>query len=224
MTDQRHLAKVERLRWAASSLFSHVTSVHAALGRHLASPYLASSCCDTGVLCHWFADDYLKFIKARSKGLFASQKFTAQIVVALIVALILYSLPGYSTKLSVPFFKSFTPDLRWFYIVFAVLVIVGCSNAVNLTDGLDGLAIGPVMIAALAYTLVAYVTGHRLMSEYLLIPHIDGAGELAVFTAAILGSSLGFLWFNTIRPRSLWAMSVRSRLGQPLGRCGHQQA
>ena len=169
-------------------------------------------------MCHWFADDYLKFIKARSKGLFASQKFTAQIVVALIVALILYSLPGYSTKLSVPFFKSFTPDLRWFYIVFAVLVIVGCSNAVNLTDGLDGLAIGPVMIAALAYTLVAYVTGHRLMSEYLLIPHIDGAGELAVFTAAILGSSLGFLWFNTY-PASVFMGDVGSLPGRPLGRC-----
>jgi phospho-N-acetylmuramoyl-pentapeptide-transferase len=164
-----------------------------------------------------FADDYLKFIKARSKGLSASQKFTAQIVVALIVALILYSLPGYSTKLSVPFFKSFTPDLGWFYIVFAVLVIVGCSNAVNLTDGLDGLAIGPVMIAALAYTVVAYVTGHRLMSEYLLIPHIDGAGELAVFTAAILGSSLGFLWFNTY-PASVFMGDVGSLpLGAALG-------
>lgn len=164
-----------------------------------------------------FADDYLKFIKARSKGLSASQKFTAQLVVALIVAVILYSMPGYSTKLSVPFFKSFTPDLGWFYIVFAVLVIVGCSNAVNLTDGLDGLAIGPVMIAALAYTVVAYVTGHRLMSEYLLIPHIDGAGELAVFTAAILGSSLGFLWFNTY-PASVFMGDVGSLpLGAALG-------
>ncbi len=164
-----------------------------------------------------FVDDYLKFIKARSKGLSAPQKFTAQIIVALIVALVLYSLPGYSTKLSVPFFKNFTPDLGWFYVVFAVLVIVGCSNAVNLTDGLDGLAIGPVMIAALAYTVVAYVTGHRLMSEYLLIPHIDGAGELAVFTAAILGSSLGFLWFNTY-PASVFMGDVGSLpLGAALG-------
>jgi phospho-N-acetylmuramoyl-pentapeptide-transferase len=164
-----------------------------------------------------FADDYLKFIKARSKGLSASQKFTAQIVVALIVALILYSLPGYNTKLSVPFFKNFMPDLGWFYVVFAVLVIVGSSNAVNLTDGLDGLAVGPVMIAALAYTVVAYVTGHRLMSEYLLIQHIDGAGELAVFTAAILGSSLGFLWFNTY-PASVFMGDVGSLpLGAALG-------
>ena len=131
--------------------------------------------------------------------------------------MVLYCLPEYNTKLSVPFFKSFTPDLGWFYVVFAVIVIVGSSNAVNLTDGLDGLAIGPIMITALAYTVVAYVTGHRLMSEYLLIPHIEGAGELAVFTAAILGSSLGFLWFNTY-PASVFMGDVGSLpLGAALG-------
>ena len=127
-----------------------------------------------------FVDDYLKFIKARSKGLSPTQKFTAQIAVALLIALALYFLPSYSTKLNVPFFKNFTPDLGWFYMIFVVLVIVGSSNAVNLTDGLDGLAIGPIMIAALAYTIVAYVAGHRIMSDYLLIPHIEGAGEIAV--------------------------------------------
>ncbi len=164
-----------------------------------------------------FMDDYLKFVKAQSKGLSAGQKFIAQIGIATVVALILYYLPGYSTELSVPFFKNFVPDLGWFYVVFAVLVIVGSSNAVNLTDGLDGLAVGPVMIAALAYTVVAYVTGNRLMSEYLLIPHIDGAGELAVFTAAILGSSLGFLWFNTY-PASVFMGDVGSLpLGAALG-------
>ena len=114
-----------------------------------------------------FVDDYLKFIKRQSKGLSAGQKFSAQVAIALAIAVTLYFLPGYTTKLSVPFFKNFMPDLGWFYIVFAVLVIVGSSNAVNLTDGLDGLAIGPVMITALAYTIVAYVAGHRLMSDYL---------------------------------------------------------
>jgi phospho-N-acetylmuramoyl-pentapeptide-transferase len=164
-----------------------------------------------------FADDYLKFVKARSKGLSAAQKFSAQILVALAISLFLYSLPSYTTKLSVPFFKAFMPDLGWFYVVFAVLVIVGSSNAVNLTDGLDGLAIGPVMIASLAYTIVAYVTGHKLMSEYLLIPHIEGAGELAIFTGAILGSSLGFLWFNTY-PASVFMGDVGSLpLGAALG-------
>ena len=165
-----------------------------------------------------FADDYLKFIKAQSKGLSATQKFTAQDGRwRLAIALVLYFLPGYSTKLSVPFFKMFMPDLGWLYVAFAVLVIVGSSNAVNLTDGLDGLAIGPVMIAALAYTIVAYVAGHRLMSDYLLIPHIEGAGELAMFTAAILGASLGFLWFNTY-PASVFMGDVGSLpLGAALG-------
>ena len=164
-----------------------------------------------------FADDYLKFIKARSKGLSPTQKFSAQIGVALLIALALYFLPSYSTKLNVPFFKNFTPDLGWFYVIFVVLFIVGSSNAVNLTDGLDGLAIGPIMIAALAYTIVAYVAGHRIMSDYLLIPHIEGAGEIAVFTAAILGSSLGFLWFNTY-PASVFMGDVGSLpLGAALG-------
>ncbi len=164
-----------------------------------------------------FADDYLKFVKARSKGLSAVEKFSAQILVALTISVFLYLLPGYTTKLSVPFFKAFTPDLGWFYIIFAILVIVGCSNAVNLTDGLDGLAIGPVMVASLAYTIVAYVTGHKIMSEYLLIPHIEGAGEVAIFTGAILGSSLGFLWFNTY-PASVFMGDVGSLpLGAALG-------
>jgi phospho-N-acetylmuramoyl-pentapeptide-transferase len=119
--------------------------------------------------------------------------------------------------LNVPFFKHFTPDLGLFYIPFAVLVIVGSSNAVNLTDGLDGLAIGPVMIAALAYTIVAYVVGNKIMSDYLLIPHIEGAGELAVFTAAIFGASLGFLWFNTY-PATVFMGDVGSLpLGAALG-------
>src|SRR5262249_16578562 len=109
-----------------------------------------------------FTDDYLKFIKAQSKGLSARQKFTALVAVALIITIGLYYIPGYTTKLSVPFFKNVTPDLGGFYVVFVVLVIVGSSNAVNLTDGLDGLAIGPIMIAALAYTIVAYIAGHRI--------------------------------------------------------------
>ena len=164
-----------------------------------------------------FTDDYLKFTGARSKGLSAGQKLLAQLLVALVVSVGFYFLPAYSTKLSVPFFKNFTPDLGLFYIPFAILVIVGASNAVNLTDGLDGLAVGPVMIAAMAYTIVAYVAGHRVISDYLLIQHIEGAGEVAVFTGAIFGSSLGFLWFNTY-PASVFMGDVGSLpLGAALG-------
>ena len=164
-----------------------------------------------------FADDYRKFVDGRSKGLTAGQKILAQGFMALAIGIAFYFLPGYSTQLNVPFFKHFTPDLGLFYIPFAVLVIVGSSNAVNLTDGLDGLAVGPIMIASLAYTIVAYVVGNKIMSDYLLIPHIEGAGEMAVFTAAIFGASLGFLWFNTY-PATVFMGDVGSLpLGAALG-------
>ncbi|MGH7256457.1 MAG: phospho-N-acetylmuramoyl-pentapeptide-transferase, partial [Nitrospirales bacterium] len=164
-----------------------------------------------------FMDDYLKFMRGQSKGLTALQKIMAQGMMACGIGLFFYFLPGYSTQLSVPFFKNFQPDLGLLYVPFAIIVIVGASNAVNLTDGLDGLAVGPIMIASIAYTVVAYVVGHKLISEYLLIPHIEGAGELAVFTAAIFGASLGFLWFNTY-PASVFMGDVGSLpLGAALG-------
>ncbi len=164
-----------------------------------------------------FTDDYLKFVRGQSKGLLAWQKLFGQLLVALAIGVFFLFLPGYSTELSVPFFKNFRPDLGALYVPFAILVIIGSSNAVNLTDGLDGLAVGPVMIASLAYTIVAYVVGNRIMSEYLLIPHIEGAGELAVFTGAIFGASLGFLWFNAY-PASVFMGDVGSLpLGASLG-------
>lgn len=164
-----------------------------------------------------FYDDYLKIIKKRSEGLIPRYKFGLQIVIALVIALILYDLPAYSTQLSVPFFKKLHPDLGPFYVPFVVLVIVGASNAVNLTDGLDGLAIGPVIVTAIAFALVSYVTGHAKIAEYLLIVHIDGAGELAVFCGAIFGASLGFLWFNAY-PATVFMGDVGSlALGGALG-------
>ncbi len=164
-----------------------------------------------------FVDDYIKILKGQSKGLTVVQKLICQGAVALAIAMFFYYSPAYSTQLSVPFFKNFTPDLGVFYIPFAILVIVGCSNAVNLTDGLDGLAIGPTVIAAMAYTVVAWAVGNKLVSDYLLIPHVEGAGELAVLTASIIGSSLGFLWFNTY-PASVFMGDVGSLpLGSALG-------
>ncbi|MEC4673912.1 MAG: phospho-N-acetylmuramoyl-pentapeptide-transferase [Nitrospirota bacterium] len=164
-----------------------------------------------------FVDDYIKILRVRSLGLTVWQKLVAQISIALGIGLFFYSSPGYSTELSVPFFKSFTPDLGYFYIPFAILVIVGCSNAVNLTDGLDGLAVGPIMIASLAYMIISYAAGNKVISDYLLIPYIEGAGELAVLMAAVFGSSLGFLWFNTY-PASVFMGDVGSLpLGAALG-------
>ncbi len=164
-----------------------------------------------------FVDDYLKCIKKDPKGLLPRYKFSLQIGIALVTALGLYTSPAYSTTLSIPFFKNIAPDLGVFYIPFTILVIVGSSNAVNLTDGLDGLAVGPVMVTAMAYLIVSYVSGHSDFSQYLLIPHIKGAGELAVFCGSILGASLGFLWFNAY-PATIFMGDIGSLpLGGALG-------
>ncbi len=164
-----------------------------------------------------FADDYLKFVKKHSAGLWPRYKLLSQTAVAAVIVGVLYGVLNYSTQLSVPFFKNFHPDLGWVYLPFAVLVIVGASNAVNLTDGLDGLATGPVAVAAVAYTIVTYVTGHRVFADYLLIPYIDGAGELAVLCGALFGACLGFLWFNSY-PASVFMGDVGSLpLGGMLG-------
>jgi len=168
-----------------------------------------------GLIGFW--DDYLKCVRKNPKGLAARYKFGLQILVALIIGWGLYESPAYSTVLSVPFFKNIRPDLGAFYIPFAVLVIVGASNAVNLTDGLDGLAVGPIMVTAVAYMIVSYVSGHSDFSSYLIIPHIKGSGELAVFCGAILGAALGFLWFNAY-PATLFMGDTGSLpLGGALG-------
>ena len=164
-----------------------------------------------------FWDDYLKCVKKNPKGLPPRAKFSLQIGAAGLAAIGIYISGPISSQLSIPFIKNFTPDLGPFYILFAILMIVGASNAVNLTDGLDGLAIGPVIVAAVAYLIVAYVSGHKALSEYLLIPHIKGAGELSIFCGAMIGASMGFLWFNAY-PASIFMGDVGSLpLGAALG-------
>jgi len=161
-----------------------------------------------------FWDDYQKVRQRKNLGLTGRTKFLLQILVSFIfgVVLILFSARGlYSTTLTFPFFKRFRPDFLiapflsriWTYplaflpfLLFVVLILVGCSNAVNLTDGLDGLAIGCVVIAASALTVLTYVTGHAVLSEYLDLEHLPRVGELTVFCGSMVGSSLGFLWYN----------------------------
>ncbi|MFH1857598.1 MAG: phospho-N-acetylmuramoyl-pentapeptide-transferase [Candidatus Omnitrophota bacterium] len=143
-----------------------------------------------------FLDDTLKFVMRNSKGLAGSAKFLGQIIGGSAIALFLYMMPGWETSLTVPFLKNVAVDLGIFYIPFVVLVIVASSNAVNLTDGLDGLAVGCVIMVAIAYSILAYVTGHVNFSHYLSIPYVAGSGEVAVFCAALVGAGLGFLWFN----------------------------
>lgn len=150
----------------------------------------------TGYGAIGFADDYLKQVKKQNKGLSALQKFTMQSLLALGVGMLIYLCPDFPSTLTFPFFKKFSPDLGLFYILFAALVIVGTSNAVNLTDGLDGLAIGPAIITAVTYMIFAYVTGHIKIAEYLQINYVPGSGEITVFCGALAGAGLGFLWFN----------------------------
>jgi phospho-N-acetylmuramoyl-pentapeptide-transferase len=145
-----------------------------------------------------FLDDYKKVLLGNSDGLSARAKYFGQSIVAICAAVYLYltaQVPA-ETQLIVPFFKNITIDMGWAYIVLTYFVIVGSSNAVNLTDGLDGLAIMPTVLIAAALAIFAYLSGHSNFAQYLQIPHIPKSGELVVFCAALVGSGLGFLWFN----------------------------
>jgi phospho-N-acetylmuramoyl-pentapeptide-transferase len=144
-----------------------------------------------------FIDDYIKLIKLKSSGLSATAKFTGQLALGIAIALYLYFDPEISTRLYLPFFKHALINLGIVYILFVIAVIVGTSNAVNLTDGLDGLAIGCVSFIALAYSIISYLTGHIKFSGYLNLYYLPGSGELTVFCACLVGSALGFLWFNS---------------------------
>ena len=164
-------------------------------------------------------DDYRKVIHNNPKGLSAKYKYAAQSIVALGAGIYLYQsavLPV-ETQLLIPFFKAYIFDMSWLYIVLVYFVIVGSSNAVNLTDGLDGLAILPTVMVAGALAIFAYLTGHIRFSDYLGIPYIPGVGEVAVFCGAMVGSGLGFLWFNTY-PAQVFMGDIGSlSLGAALG-------
>lgn len=162
-----------------------------------------------------FWDDFVKL--KNKKGISAKSKFTAQIITALTTAFLLYNFTEVGSKLYFPFLKNLYLDLGILYIPFATLVIVATSNAVNLTDGLDGLAIGPVMTTAATMGVIAYATGHAGISKYLNIPYVPYAGDLAVLCLAIVGAGLGFLWFNAY-PAQLFLGDVGAlSLGAALG-------
>lgn len=166
-----------------------------------------------------FVDDYKKVIYNNPRGLSARIKYTCQSLVAFLAAVYLYqaaSIPA-ETQLIVPFFKTLVFDLGWLYVVLAYFVIVGSSNAVNLTDGLDGLAILPTVMVAAALAIFAYVTGNIRFAEYLGIPYIPGVGEVAIFCGTMAGAGLGFLWFNTYPAQvfmgDIGALSLGAALG-----------
>lgn len=162
--------------------------------------------------------DDLRVVKQRThKGLSGRFRLALELLIAGVAALILASHPGFSTQLGVPFFKGIRPDLGLLYVPFAIFIVVGAANAVNLTDGLDGLAIGPVTIAAGTYLLFSYLTGNVKTANYLQIQYVAGVGELTVLCGAMVGAGMGFLWYNTY-PAEIFMGDVGSlSLGAALG-------
>ncbi len=194
--------------------------VSALLWGDLSNRYIWVTIVVTGIfgVVGW-VDDYKKVIEKNSRGLIARWKYFWQSVGGLGAAVFLFYTAQYPQELEliVPFFKDVSINLGIFYIVFTYFVIVGTSNAVNLTDGLDGLAILPTVLVAAALAVFAYLSGHAVFSEYLHIPYIRGAGELVVFCAAIVGAGMGFLWFNTYPAQVFMGDVGALSLGAALG-------
>ncbi len=193
------------------------------LWANLTNPYIWIAVLSTaGFGAIGFADDYLKVARKNTYGLFARYKMGAQLAVAFCVGLALIALSRhepelYNTRLLFPFFKNLIPDIGWFYIPFAMLVLAAASNTVNLTDGLDGLAISTFAVSAATFTALTYVTGHAKFSEYLLLVHFTPVGELTIFCGSLVGASLGFLWWNA-HPAEIFMGDVGSlALGGALG-------
>lgn len=164
-----------------------------------------------------YIDDWLKVSKKNSKGLSGRARLAGEFLISILVLFYLVSQNQLSTLVHIPFFKNIVFDFGWAYVFFGSLVIVGAANAVNLTDGLDGLAIVPVMITSSTLGLFAYVAGHLTIAQYLQIPHVTGAGELAPLVAALVAAGLGFLWYNSY-PASVFMGDVGSlSLGGAIG-------
>ena len=167
-------------------------------------------------------DDYKKIKNNNSNGISSKLKFVIQIILSLISLVILYYFidSDLTNNLYLPFFKNLVINLGWFFIPFYLFVIVGSSNAVNLTDGLDGLATVPVILVAGCFAFISYVSGNIIFSEYLLIPYIEGVGEVAIFCGSIIGASIGFLWFNAPPAKIFMGDTGSLALGGSLGAVG----
>jgi phospho-N-acetylmuramoyl-pentapeptide-transferase len=164
-----------------------------------------------------FIDDYSKIKQKSSKGLSGKKKLLGQTLISLFVFSISHIYLQESTAIYVPFFKNIEINLGWFYIIYATFITVGTSNAVNLTDGLDGLAIGPTITTTTAFAALAYLSGHLALSQYLQIPFVERSGELTVLCCTIVGGSLGFLWYNTYPAQVFMGDTGSLALGGLLG-------
>jgi len=186
----------------------------------LSNPYLLITLFGTlsfGAL--GFADDYTKIKQRNNTGISGKSKLFWQFTISFVAFYFITQNMGneISTSLAFPFFKNYILDLGYFYFIFAAVVITGCSNAVNLTDGLDGLAVGPIMIATSCFAIISYLVGNAVFSNYLILNHVPNAGELAVFCATIVGACIGFLWYNA-PPAQIFMGDVGSlALGAAIG-------
>ncbi|MBF0147883.1 MAG: phospho-N-acetylmuramoyl-pentapeptide-transferase [Magnetococcales bacterium] len=215
---QRHLLEKKGTPTMGGTLILLAVSVPTFLWANLANPYVIMVLMVTlgfGAIGFW--DDYVKVTRQHSRGVSGRTRFLLQSAIALLMAAGLEWSDGNTFGyLSFPFTKQVL-DLGWWFFPFTILVIVGAGNAVNLTDGLDGLAIGPSMLTAASFMIIAYVVGHVHFAGYLGIPYVAGAGELAIFCGAMVGAALGFLWFNTY-PAQVFMGDVGSlSLGAALG-------
>ncbi len=190
------------------------------LGRYLKHLFVGRVDGDRGFGMIGFADDYKKLTRRSAYGgvpgkiRLLLQTFLA---IAAVLVIVSYSNNAQATALAVPFFKDIMPQLGAFFIVFAAFVIVGAANAVNLTDGLDGLATVPVMLVALCFGFITYLVGNAVFSSYLQIHHVPGSGELAVFCGALVGACLGFLWFNAPPAQVFMGDTGSLALGSAIG-------
>ena len=198
-------------------IFASLSGALFLCGNFNAVPFVASYLIMLGLFVLGVVDDYLKMRRGNSDGVSAKVKLFWQFLISALVMFFLIKTKAIDTWLYVPFYKGPLIDLGWFYVIFGALVIVGSSNAVNLTDGLDGLAIGPIISSAASLGIIAYLTGHFELAEYLYIPYFRNTGELVVLSAAIIGAGLGFLWYNSF-PAEIFMGDVGSlSLGGVLG-------
>jgi len=164
-----------------------------------------------------FMDDYRKLSHKNSRGVSGRVRLTMEVAIALFISLVLYYKTGFSSSITIPFFKTVLPDLGWGYVLLSTFIIVGAANAVNLTDGLDGLAIGPAITCFMTYLLFAYFAGNIKISGYLQIPYVAGTGELAIFCGAMVGAGIGFLWYNAYPAQVFMGDTGSLPLGAALG-------
>lgn len=194
-----HLLTKQGTPTMGGSLILLALSISTLLWSNLMDPYVWIVLSLTlGFGCIGAIDDYLKLTKRNTKGLSGRRKLFFQILISAVATSSVMAIgdPTLATSTSIPFFKNVLINLGWFYIPFGIFVIVGASNAVNLTDGLDGLAIGPVMIVAACFVLISYLVGNHVFANYLQIAFVPGTGELAIVCGALIGAGLGFLWYN----------------------------